>query len=155
MSECSGDEEAARRVLRAATLLCQRKHGILHTTIQVKSYAAMLLLPLLSAAAILGCRLLPLDVGTISWRLSSVADRCSHDIKKLLGRCTEEIIYLLLSEVHINWKQAYRTGGLLASDFYAPLCGLGLHLVFALFLLWSCYLRRVSAPDWLLHAAYP
>ncbi|CDJ63450.1 cation efflux family protein, putative [Eimeria necatrix] len=28
------DEEAARRVLRAATLLCQRKHGILHTTIQ-------------------------------------------------------------------------------------------------------------------------
>lgn len=28
------DEEAARRVLRAATLLCQRKHRILHTTIQ-------------------------------------------------------------------------------------------------------------------------
>ncbi|KAL8273480.1 hypothetical protein Esti_002546 [Eimeria stiedai] len=28
------DEEAARKVLKAATLLCQRKHRILHTTIQ-------------------------------------------------------------------------------------------------------------------------
>lgn len=29
------DEDSARRVLRAATLLCQHKHRILHTTIQV------------------------------------------------------------------------------------------------------------------------